>query len=147
MNRKIFYSNSENETLNIAIEFSKTLKSGDVVALYGDLGAGKTAFVRGVCSNICKNAYVNSPTFAIVNEYLPSIKDDTQIKVNHFDMYRILTEDALYDLGFDDYLAQNALNIIEWSENIENYLNFPHIKVEIKGNANEQRTITITEMD
>ena len=147
MDRGTFYSYSENDTLSIANNFAKMLKSGDVIALYGNLGAGKTVFVRGVCMVVCIDAYVNSPSFAIVNEYIPNIKSDTQIKVNHFDMYRILTEDALFDLGFDDYLQQAAINIIEWSENIDNCLNFPYIKVIISGSADSQRVITITEME
>ena len=82
-----------------------------VIALYGDLGTGKTAFVRGVASVLCPGAAVRSPTFALVHEYrgvLPMI---------HFDMYRITDEDDLYSIGYDDYLDR-GICLVEWSENI-----------------------------
>ena len=72
------------------------------VAMYGDLGVGKTAFVRGFCSSLCPNSTVKSPTFALVNEYR-SIADNIK-KVCHFDMYRVTDEDDLYSIGYDDYL-------------------------------------------
>ena len=85
------------------------------VALEGDLGVGKTVFVRGFVSVLVPGAAVRSPTFALVNEYR---KKDTKIPVYHFDVYRINDEDDLYSTGFYDYLDGNAVCLVEWSENI-----------------------------
>ena len=84
------------------------------IALFGDLGVGKTAFVRGFASKITPNSRVKSPTFALVNEY----RGDP-LSVFHFDMYRIEDEDELYSIGFFDYLNRRGVCLIEWSENIE----------------------------
>lgn len=107
-----FISNSEKDTENIAAEFAKELKSGDFIAFFGDLGSGKTAFVRGLCSVFCKNARVSSPTYAIVNEYRG------EVDIFHFDMYRITDDDSLYSTGFYDYLDRGGICAVEWSENI-----------------------------
>lgn len=96
------------------------------VALFGDLGVGKTAFVRGFTGAIAPDARVKSPTFALVNEY----KGKT-ISVFHFDMYRIEDEDELYSIGFYDYVASKGICLTEWSENIESSLPDSYIRVEI----------------
>ena len=100
------------------------------VAMYGDLGVGKTAFVRGFCSLLCPNATVKSPTFALVNEYKCSVGKDK--KVCHFDMYRITDEDDLYSIGFYDYLDSNCLCIAEWCELIPYALPENYVKVKIE---------------
>jgi tRNA threonylcarbamoyladenosine biosynthesis protein TsaE len=97
------------------------------VALYGDLGVGKTAFVRGFTSLLSPSARVKSPTFALVNEYKGS-----SLSVFHFDMYRIADEDDLYSIGFYDYFDRNGICLVEWSENIEYALPESYIRVEIK---------------
>ena len=96
------------------------------VALYGDLGVGKTAFVRGFASVLAPKAPVRSPTFALVNEY----KGPTA-SLFHFDMYRITDEEDLYSIGYDDYLARDGFCLVEWSENIENALPPHRLRVEI----------------
>lgn len=95
------------------------------VALYGDLGSGKTAFVRGYTSFVAPKATVRSPTFTIVNEYRGG-----SVPVFHFDMYRITGEDDLYSIGFDDYV-DSGVCLTEWSENIEFALPDEYIRVEI----------------
>ena len=113
------------------------------VALYGDLGVGKTAFVRGFASVIAPTAPVRSPTFALVNEYRGRDK-----RLFHFDMYRITSEDDLYSIGYDDYLTAGGICLVEWSENIENDIPPRHVRVEIvKNDANspDSRLITIEE--
>lgn len=110
--RQEFLSNSEKDTENIAAELAKQLQKGDFIAFFGDLGSGKTAFVRGLCSVFCKNARVSSPTYAIVNEYRGDID------IFHFDMYRITDDDSLYSTGFYDYLDRDGICAVEWSENI-----------------------------
>ena len=84
------------------------------IALFGDLGVGKTAFVRGFASKITPESRVKSPTFALVNEYRGN-----PLSVFHFDMYRITDEDELYSIGFFDYLNRRGICLVEWSENIE----------------------------
>ena len=96
------------------------------VALYGDLGVGKTAFVRGFTSAIAPAARVKSPTFALVNEYRGK-----ELSVFHFDMYRIEDEDELYSIGFFDYADRRGICLVEWSENIEESLPDRYIRVEI----------------
>lgn len=107
-----FISECEEDTEKIGAEFAKNLKSGDFVAFFGNLGSGKTAFVRGVASVLCKEAHVSSPTYAIVNEYLG------KLDIFHFDMYRITDDDSLYSIGFYDYLERDGVIFTEWSENI-----------------------------
>ena len=99
------------------------------VALFGDLGVGKTAFVRGFTRAIAPTARVKSPTFALVNEY----KGET-FSVFHFDMYRIEDEDELYSIGFYDYADRGGICLTEWSENIEYALPEQYIRVEIVKN-------------
>ena len=110
---KEYLSESEEDTEKIGAEFAKELKKGDFVAFFGNLGSGKTAFVRGVASVLCKGAHVSSPTYAIVNEYIGNID------IFHFDMYRITDDDSLYSVGFYDYQDRNGIIFTEWSENIE----------------------------
>jgi len=130
---EIFLSKSEKETENIAFDFAKEnkIKFGDIVALYGDLGAGKTAFTRGLVKFFSPVSRVTSPTFSLVNEY----KIDNK-KILHFDMYRINSEDDLLSVGFYDYLdgINEKIIIIEWFDKIadffgENTINIQIIKV------------------
>ena len=112
------------------------------VALYGDLGVGKTAFVRGFTREIAPNARVKSPTFALVKEYKGKYLD-----VFHFDMYRIDSEDDLYSIGFYDYFDRKGVCLVEWSEKIEFALPSSYLKVEIikdSAESTDSRTITIT---
>ena len=97
------------------------------IALYGDLGVGKTAFVRGFTSVFAENARVKSPTFALVNEY-----KGASLSVFHFDMYRISDEDELYSIGFYDYQDRNGICLTEWSENIEYALPDEYFSVRIE---------------
>lgn len=114
------------------------------VALYGDLGVGKTAFVRGFASVLAPKALVRSPTFALVNEY-----KGPAASLFHFDMYRITDEDDLYSIGYDDYLARDGFCLVEWSENIENALPPHRLRVEIvkdRWDAPDSRLIKIEEI-
>ncbi len=114
------------------------------IAMYGDLGVGKTAFVRGFCSEICAGYTVKSPTFALVNEYKCLSSKGGVKKVYHFDMYRIADEDDLYSIGFYDYLRPDAICIAEWCEMIPYALPDNYIKVEIeKVDLGGNRKITV----
>lgn len=119
-------SHSEQETFLIAKNFAKTLNAGDVIALSGDLGAGKTAFVKGVASTLGCSDIVSSPTFTLVNEYA-----GVELMLYHFDVYRltgITTENCDW---IDDYLFSDGICIIEWADNLIDILPENHIKVTI----------------
>lgn len=128
---------SETEAAGFAL--AQTLLPGDFVAMFGDLGAGKTAFVRGAAAYLAPGARVQSPTYTIVNEY-PGI-----IPVYHFDMYRIDDGDSLYAIGYDDYLERGGICFAEWSENILPWLPDRYISVTIEKNEwdPQMRHITI----
>ena len=111
------------------------------VALYGDLGVGKTAFVRGFASVIAPESIVRSPTFALVNEYRAK-----PLSLFHFDMYRIESEDDLYSIGFYDYLERRGICLVEWSEKIPFALPEEYLRVTIEKDdpaTPNSRTITI----
>ena len=136
---QIFYSNSSQETRKIAYDFAKKLKKGDIVAFFGGLGVGKTTFIRGLNDGLGINSEVSSPTFSLVNEY----RGD-KFSLFHFDMYRINSWEDLYSTGFFDYLDENEIVAVEWSENIENILPDNTIKIIIENCQDDNsRKITI----
>lgn len=110
-----FLSRSPEETEAFGEAFARTLRGGEVLALFGEMGAGKTAFTRGLVRGLGGGEVVSSPTFALVNEYGPPCR----LTVEHFDMFRVEDWDSLYSTGFFDYLDGERVLIIEWSENIE----------------------------
>ena len=128
-----FISRSEGETEALGARLAAGLPGGAVVAMYGDLGAGKTAFVRGMGLN-CR---VSSPTFTIVNEYLG------ERELIHFDMYRLSGADELFDIGWEDYLARGAVCAVEWSENVADAFFGDEIRVTIEKLSDSERKITI----
>ena len=105
-------TNSENETVAAGENLGRTLEPGAVVALHGELGAGKTAFTRGLAIGLGITTSVSSPTFTIVNEYPGSIP------LFHFDMYRLDSENELFDIGWDDYIERGGVCAVEWSEKV-----------------------------
>ncbi len=137
---KQFNSHSENDTLTVASEFAKSLHGGDVVAFRGGMGMGKTVFVRGCVAALGNDADVSSPTFAIVNDY-----GGDRLRLYHFDMYRVETWDSLYSTGFFEYMNEDSVLFIEWSENIEAVLPENTIFVDFsRGEAEQDRVITIS---
>ena len=113
----------EEETKSLAVEFANSLNGGEVVVLNGNLGSGKTFFIKNVCAQLGVSNVV-SPTFAIVNEH------HGNFHINHFDFYRINTERELYDIGFDDYLNNNnSITFIEWGKLFPGIL--PRKRIEI----------------
>ena len=134
------YSSSVQETEALGRALAQHLTPGTVVAFTGDLGAGKTAFVRGMARGLGIPHRVTSPTFTIVNEY-----EDGRLPLFHFDMYRLGSADELFDIGWEDYLARGGVCAVEWSGNIEEALESDAIRVEIRrGDTDEQRRIEIT---
>jgi len=130
---------NEAETEKAGEQFASSLPGGTVVAMYGDLGAGKTAFVRGMAKGMGLDCRVSSPTFTIVNEYLG--KTD----LIHFDMYRLQSSDELFDIGWEDYLSRGAVCVVEWSENVEDAFFGDEIRVTIEKLSETERKITIAE--
>ncbi len=129
---------STEETENFASEIAKHLKGGNVVAFFGGLGMGKTAFTRGLAKGLGINCNVSSPTFAIVNDY------GGNPPLVHFDMYKVESWDDLYSSGFFDYLDMGAILAVEWSENIENALPEATVRVTIEKYEEENsRIITV----
>ena len=139
--RTLSAEKTENIGRELASEILNDTSLPRFVALFGDLGVGKTAFVRGFTSEIAPNARVKSPTFALVNEY-----KGERLSVFHFDMYRIEDEDELYSIGFYDYLDRKGICLVEWSEKIPYALPEELIRVRIEKtdpNTPDQRRITV----
>ncbi|MFR1435776.1 MAG: tRNA (adenosine(37)-N6)-threonylcarbamoyltransferase complex ATPase subunit type 1 TsaE [Acutalibacteraceae bacterium] len=131
-----YITNTPQETEDLGAKLSSHLKAGDVVALYGGLGMGKTAFVRGMAAGLGLDCtQVSSPTFALVNDY------GGNPPLVHFDMYRINSWEDLYSTGFFDYLDAGAVLAVEWSENIENALPEQAIRVTFSRISDNQRQI------
>ncbi len=131
------FSSSERETEALGARLAAVLPGGSVVAMYGDLGAGKTAFVRGMARGMGLDCRVSSPTFTIVNEYLG------KRELIHFDMYRIGGADELFDIGWEDYLNRGAVCAVEWSENVEDAFFGDEIVVRMEKLGDTERKITI----
>lgn len=135
-----FVTNSPEETEELGERLGRTLSPGDVVAFTGDLGAGKTAFTRGIARGLGIGDRVTSPTFAIVNEY-----EGGRLPLFHFDMYRLTSSDELFDIGWEDYLARGGVCAVEWSENVDDALDEDAIRVDIRrGAQDDQRVISVT---
>jgi tRNA threonylcarbamoyladenosine biosynthesis protein TsaE len=118
---------SAEETVNFGKQLAVKLKNKDVIALYGDLGSGKTQIVKGICTALGVTDMVNSPTFIIVNEYTsPSLTD-----IYHFDFYRVKSENEILNIGFEDYMKKRGIVLIEWPEHIERLLPEKTIRVHI----------------
>ncbi|HIT56885.1 MAG TPA: tRNA (adenosine(37)-N6)-threonylcarbamoyltransferase complex ATPase subunit type 1 TsaE [Candidatus Galloscillospira stercoripullorum] len=129
------------ETETVGETLAAALGPGAVVAFTGDLGAGKTAFVRGLARGLGINERVTSPTFTIVNEY-----EGGRLPLFHFDMYRLSSSDELFDIGWEDYLARGGVCAVEWSENVDDALEGAVIRVDIRrGESDGERIITVTQ--
>lgn len=132
-----FYTHNDADTEAIGEKLGASINAGDIVALYGGLGCGKTAFVRGLARGLGISARVVSPTFTIVNEY------NGPIPLFHFDMYRLSSADELFDIGWEDYLNRRGVCAVEWSENVSDALTGA-ITVNIEHLGADERRITIT---
>lgn len=132
-------THSADETQALGQRLAKRLLPGDVIAYFGDLGAGKTALTRGIAQGLGVTDLVTSPTYTIVNEYLTG-----RIPLFHFDMYRLGSSDELFDIGWEDYLARGGVCAVEWSENVEDALRDAiHITIEKDPFEPDTRRITI----
>ncbi len=127
-----YESYSYDDTVRIAKELADTLNGGEFIAMYGDLGAGKTAFVQGLAKALGINQHITSPTFTIVNEY------EGRLPLYHFDVYRISDPDEMYEIGYDEYVDGDGVCVVEWAELIEelfpdDYIKLTILKDETKG--------------
>ena len=135
-----YRTSSPAETEELGAALARRLTPGSVVAFTGDLGAGKTAFVRGMAAGLGVPGRVTSPTFTIVNEY-----EGGRLPLFHFDMYRLNSADELFDIGWEDYLARGGVCAVEWSENIEDALEADAVRVDIRrGETDNSRIITVS---
>ena len=132
-----FSTNSPTETEAIGAALGAIIPAGTILAYRGDLGAGKTAFTRGLARGLGYTEPVTSPTYTIVNEYLGG-----RLPLFHFDMYRLRSSDDLWDIGWEDYLDRNGVCAVEWSENVEDALEGA-VSVTIEKTGEESRKITI----
>ena len=132
-----YITNSPEETENVGEQLAQRLTPGTVIAYLGDLGAGKTAFTRGLARGLGCRELVTSPTYTIVNEYLGG-----RLPLFHFDMYRLRSADDLWDIGWEDYLERGGVCAVEWSENVADAMEEP-ITVTIEKLGENQRKITI----
>jgi len=132
-----FFTDSPKETEKLGQALGQRLQPGTILAYEGDLGAGKTAFTRGLARGLGAAEAVTSPTYTIVNEYLSG-----RIPLFHFDMYRLSCADELWDIGWEDYLDRGGVCAVEWSENVAEAMEGA-IRVRIEKTGEESRKITI----
>ena len=132
-----FYTNTPEQTEAVGQQLAARLTPGTVIAYEGDLGAGKTAFTRGLAKGLGATEQVTSPTYTIVNEYLSG-----RLPLFHFDMYRLGSADDLWDIGWEDYLERGGVCAVEWSENVREAMENA-IFVRIEKTGEESRKITI----
>ena len=132
-----YITNSPAETEAIGAALGKILTPGTVIAYRGDLGAGKTAFTRGLAKGLGCREIVTSPTYTIVNEYLGG-----RLPLFHFDMYRLRSSDDLFDIGWEDYLDRGGICAVEWSENVEDAME-DAIYITIEKLGEDSRRITL----
>ena len=133
----IFLTNSPRETEALGEALAKRLQPGAVIAYRGDLGAGKTAFTRGLARGLGYTEPVTSPTYTIVNEYLGG-----RLPLFHFDMYRLASSDDLWDIGWEDYLDRGGVCAVEWSENVADAME-NSILITIEKLGEDTRRITV----
>ena len=135
----VFFSQSQADTEALGEALVERLSPGAVVAFTGDLGAGKTAFVRGMAKGLDIPQRVTSPTFTIVNEY-----EGGRLPLFHFDLYRLGSSDELFDIGWEDFLRRGGICAVEWSENVADALEPDTVFIDIRrGEGPEDRVITV----
>lgn len=141
METETITTNSEEETIELGRRFARQLKKGDVVLFFGDLGSGKTEFIKGICRYFDVEEMVTSPTFTIMNQYTGKIFGE-QVTIYHIDLYRIKTKQELAEIGFEECVfASDSIKLVEWAENSHHIVKFVTYKVNIKSdfdNLNER---------
>jgi tRNA threonylcarbamoyladenosine biosynthesis protein TsaE len=150
MEPDVLRTTSEEETIAFGEQFAAWLEVGDVVGISGDLGAGKTEFVKGVCDYFSVQDLVSSPTFTIINQYAGTTPDGEAVKLYHVDLYRIDTPKDLAEVGFDECVyAHDAIKLVEWPEKAESHMP-PHawrVQIDPSDDGEDVRVITVTRPD
>lgn len=144
-----YTTTSEEETIELGSKFAKRLNPGDIVYLYGDLGSGKTEFIKGICEYFNVEDMVTSPTFTIMNKYIGEYRNQ-EIPIYHIDLYRIEQNKELNEIGFSECLyEENSIKLIEWAEKAEKQLNKPSFIVKIIPDEDKEniREIYISESE
>ena len=135
-------THSEDETVSAGKEFAGRLQRGDVVALFGDLGTGKTRFIKGMCLGLGVHEHVASPTFTILREYTAG-----KLKVHHFDFYRIASEREISEIGFEEFVNNDGICFIEWADRVQKFLPPNRYDVHLKlGENSDTREMMIVEI-
>jgi len=138
-NRVMFSTNSPEETICLGRKIGELLEAGGVVALIGNLGAGKTVIANGLCTGLgVKENYITSPTYTIINQY-----DDGRIPVYHIDLYRLKNSSELYNLGWDEYIYGHGACVIEWADKAAEMLPEEYLMVNIKVTGTNKRQINL----
>jgi tRNA threonylcarbamoyladenosine biosynthesis protein TsaE len=127
---------SEEETIAAGAAFAAGLHAGDIIALYDDLGTGKTQFVKGVCRGLGIAEHITSPTFVILNEYLGG-----RLPAYHFDFYRLKSKQELREIGFEEYLFGDGVCLLEWANRIEDELPVPRYEVKLELGAHHAERV------
>ncbi len=130
-----FRSKSERETEEIGKQFAHSAKKGDFIALFGEMGSGKTVFVRGFVNSLIPDARVSSPTYAVLNVY-----EGQSVFVNHFDMYRVTSEDDLLSTGYEEVIY-DGITLCEWPENILEFLPNRYLKISFSKPSDSERVL------
>jgi tRNA threonylcarbamoyladenosine biosynthesis protein TsaE len=140
-----YRTHSTEETRQVAREFARTLQRGDIVALIGDLGAGKTQFVKGVCETLSVSLPVASPTFVLLHRYLGKDPAGMELIIHHLDLYRIASSSEILDLGYEELFFGKGICLVEWADRLGELLPDRHVDVRIAlGAAEEERDIVIS---
>ena len=135
---------SEQETLQLAQSFARQLERGDVVALWGELGTGKTRFVKGVCEAFGADLHVSSPSFVILNRYEAKGRDGRELFVYHLDLYRVKSVEEIYDLGYEEFIYGDGITLVEWAEQLADLLPARRYDVRLRyGEEDSERRISI----
>lgn len=133
-----YHTKNARETSKLGEKVGKLLRPGDIIALYGDMGYGKTVFVKGLAKGLGVTDMITSPTYALVHEH------EGRLKLYHFDMFNIHSYDSLYSTGFFDLSETDAVTVIEWSQNIDPFLQHAALKVQFEMSGAGERIITIS---
>jgi tRNA threonylcarbamoyladenosine biosynthesis protein TsaE len=137
-----FLSHSEHETRQIAWQFAASLQSGEIISLSGQLGAGKTVFMRGITEFFNCAEQLSSPTFSLFNIY-QGLLEGKEVVLHHFDLYRIESLRELEAIGFDEYLSNGDFSFVEWAERFPEYASFYTMMVSLEYAGDESRRILI----
>jgi len=141
--KHVFTTKNEMETFALGKKIASLLKTGDILAITGDLGTGKTVLVKGVAAGLSIDGHITSPTFTLVQSY-----EGPEAALHHFDVYRISDENELFEIGFDEYLYSGDICVIEWADLIRNLIPEKAVRIHLERgkNAPEERKITIEGM-